>query len=615
MKFIQRVAWTATVVTYFLIALGGTVLATDSGLSCPDWPFCYGQAYYSGTYHAFLEEFHRFTAAAVSILVVLLVIGIIAWARKDRALLTMAIAAPILLAIQIVLGGLTVLWKLPPQIITAHLATALAIFAIVITIAVLSGKPARRGDGLPSPEHPAKTRKFAQLAISNALLVYILMLFGSYVTGSQAGLACLGWPLCTPASWAVSNHLADINILHRVFAVFVGLVMLWTVISALRRWRVARAQAIVGLVGGVLFVCQAIVGGLIVLLEEPAFVAGLHLALATAVWGTLVLLAALATNQLRAAPVAPRFIEGEIEKMERAEAEAKKELGVVRQTIANYVDLMKPHVTVLLLGVTAAAMAIAKQGLPPLALVIPTLLGGAMAAGSANCINCYIDRDIDQIMGRTQRRSLPSGRVEPRQALIFGIFLGVASFIVLALFVNLLSAVLATSAILFYVFVYTLWLKRSTVQNIVIGGAAGAVPVLVGWAAVTNSLSLPAIWLFAIIFFWTPPHFWALSLLIQKDYEKAGIPMLPVVKGEAETRRQILLYSLLLLALTLVLFVMGTMGYFYLAGAVILGGGLVYLAIRLWRDQSKKWARTLFWYSNMYLAAIFAIMVLDRVIH
>ena len=610
MKFIRRIAWAATVVTYFLIALGGTVLATDSGLSCPDWPFCYGQAYYSGTYHVFLEQFHRFTAATVSILIVLLVIGIIAWARKDRALLMMAIAAPILLVVQIVLGGLTVLWKLPPQIITAHLGTALAIFAIVITIAVLSGKPARRGDGLPSPEHPAKTRKFVQLAISNALLVYILMLFGSYVTGSEAGLACLGWPLCTPAPWAVSNHLANINILHRVFAVFVGLVTLWTVISALRRWRVARGQAIVGLVGGVLFVCQAIVGGLIVLLKEPAFVAGLHLALATAVWGTLVLLAALASNQLRAAPQ-----QQEIEKVEQAEAEAKKEIGVVRQTIANYVDLMKPHVTVLLLGVTAAAMAIASQGLPPLILVIPTLLGGAMAAGSANCINCYIDRDIDQVMGRTQRRSLPSGRVEPRQALVFGIILGIGSFIIFIAFVNLLSAVLACSAILFYVFVYTLGLKRTSTQNIVIGGAAGAVPVLVGWAAVTNSLSLPAIWLFAIIFFWTPPHFWALSLLIQKDYEKAGIPMLPVVKGEAETRRQILLYSLIVLAITLVLFAMGTMGYFYLAGAVILGGGLVYLALRLWRDQSKKWARTLFWYSNMYLAAIFAIMVLDRVIH
>ncbi len=558
MKSIRIAAWAGVVVTYFLIGLGGTVLATNSGLSCPDWPLCYGQAYYSGTYQVFLEQFHRFTAATVSILIVLLLIGVIAWARKDRALLTMAIAAPMLLAIQIVLGGLTVLWKLPPQIITAHLGAALAIFAIVITIAVLSGKPA------PGKEHPAKTHKFAQLAITNALLVYILMLLGSYVTGSGAALACPGWPLCTPASWAVSNHLAEINILHRIYAVFVGLVTLWTVISALRRWRVARGQAIVGLVGGLLFVYQAIVGGLIVLLKEPAFVAGLHLALATAVWGTLVLLAALASNQLRAAPQ-----QQEIEEMEQAETEAKN----------------------------------------------PTLLGGAMAAGSANCINCYIDRDIDQVMGRTQRRSLPSGRVEPRQALVFGIFLGVGAFIILTAFVNLLSAVLACSGILFYVFVYTMWLKRSTVQNIVIGGAAGAVPVLVGWAAITNNLSLPAIWLFAIIFFWTPPHFWALSLLIQKDYEKAGIPMLPVVKGEAETRRQILLYSLLLLALTLMLFVMGIMGYFYLAGAVILGGRLVYLAIRLWRDQSKKWARTLFWYSNMYLAAIFAIMVLDRVIH
>jgi protoheme IX farnesyltransferase len=604
MTFIRRIAWVATAVTYFLIALGGTVLATGSGLSCPDWPFCYGQAYYSGTYHVFLEQFHRFTAATVSVLIVLLVIGIIVWARKDRALLALAIAAPILLAVQIVLGGLTVLWKLPPQIIMAHLGTALAIFAVVITIAVLSGKPGQ------SKELPAKTRKFAQLALVNALLVYILMLLGSYVTGSSAALACPGWPFCTPAAWAINNHLASINILHRVFAVFVGLVTLWTVIAALRRWRVARGQAIVGLVGGILFIWQAIVGGLIVLLKEPAFVAGLHLALAAAVWGTLVLLAALASRQLRAAP-APQ----EIEQMEQAEAEAKKEVGLVRQTISNYVDLMKPHVTVLLLGVTLASMAIAVQGLPPLALVIPTLLGGAMAAGSANCINCYIDRDIDEIMGRTQRRSLPSGRVEPRQALIFGIALGVTSFIVLFAFVNLLSAVLAFSAILFYVFVYTLGLKRTTTQNIVIGGAAGAVPVLVGWAAITNGLSLPPIMFFAIIFFWTPPHFWALSLLIQKDYEKAGIPMLPVVKGEAETRRQILLYSVFLLALTLALFVLGIMGYFYLVGAALLGGGLVYYAVRLWRDQSKKWARKLFWYSNMYLAAIFALMVLDRVIH
>jgi protoheme IX farnesyltransferase len=272
-------------------------------------------------------------------------------------------------------------------------------------------------------------------------------------------------------------------------------------------------------------------------------------------------------------------------------------------------------VTVLLLGTTLAAMAIAKGSLPSFGLVLATLLGGAMAAGSANCINCYIDRDIDQIMGRTQRRSLPSGKVQPAQALAFGLVLGVGSFIILASFVNLLSAALALSAILFYIFVYTVGLKRTSAQNIVIGGAAGAVPVLVGWAAATNTVSLPAIWLFAIVFYWTPPHFWALALLIQKDYEKARVPMLPVVMGERETRRQIFLYSLLLLAVTLVLFAMHVMGYLYLIAALALGGVLVYMATRLLFDGTKHWARTLFWYSNCYLAAIFAAMVIDRVIH
>jgi len=505
------------------------------------------------------------------------------------------------LAIQIVLGGLTVLWKLPPTIITAHLGTALVIFAMVITVAVMSGK------AKPSKEHPAKTRKFARLAMTNALLVYGLMLSGSYVVGSGATLACPGWPLCGAApQWAVQFHLADINSFHRLVATFVGLVLIWTLVSAWRRRNVAPGQAWVALVAGVLFVTQAAVGGLIVLLRRPDFVAGLHLALATAVWGSLVLLAVLAARQLRAAPQGV-----ELEEL----AEEEKPVGPIRQTISSYIDLMKPHVTVLLLGTTVAAMAIAAQGLPPLGLVLATLLGGAMAAGSANCINCYIDRDIDQIMGRTQRRSLPAGKVQPAQALIFGITLGVGSFIILAVFVNLLSAVLACSAILFYVFVYTIWLKRSSAQNIVIGGAAGAVPVLVGWAAVTHTITLPAIWLFAIIFYWTPPHFWALSLLIQKDYEKASIPMMPVVMGERETRKQIFLYSLLLLAVTLILFAMRAMGYFYLFVAIVLGGILLYMSIRLLRDKSKKWARTLFWYSNCYLALIFAAMVVDRVIH
>src|SRR6266487_4421414 len=595
MKIVRRIAWVTVGFTYFLIALGGTVRVSDSGLSCPDWPLCHGNIFVALDYHVLLEQFHRYTASIVSVLIITLAISALIWARQERQVLIPALLAPFFLVIQIVLGGLTVLWKLPPTIITAHLGTALAIFAMVITVAIMSGK------ANPSKEHPAKTRKFVRLAMTNALLVYGLMLSGSYVVGSGATLACPGWPLCgTAPQWAVQYHLADVNTFHRLVATFVGLVLIWTLISAWRRRKVAPGQAWVALVAGILFVAQATVGGLVVLLKRPDFVAGSHLALATAVWGSLVLLAVLAARQLRATPQG-----AELEEL----AEEKKEAGPIRQTISSYIDLMKPHVTVLLLGTTVAAMAIAHQGLPPLGLVLATLLGGAMAAGSANCINCYIDRDIDQIMGRTQRRSLPSGKVQPTHALIFGVILGVGAFVIL------LSATLACSAILFYVFVYTMGLKRTSAQNIVIGGAAGAVPVLVGWAAVTNNLSLPAIWLFAIIFYWTPPHFWALSLLIQKDYEKARIPMLPVVMGERETRKQILLYSLLLLAVTLVLFGMGAMGYFYLISALTLGGILVYMSIRLLREKTKSWAKTLFWYSNCYLAMIFAAMVIDRVIH
>ncbi len=607
MKLIRRIAWIAVLFTYLQVSLGVTVRVNNAGLSCPDWPLCYNKVFTFPDLGALLEESHRYNATIVSVLIVALTISVFIWARKERQVLIPTLIALTLLVVEIVLGGLTVLWKLPPTIITAHLGTAWAIFAMVITVAVMSGKQTPNYETLnkktPNKENLDKTRKFTLLAMTNALFVYGLMLSGSYVVGSGASLACPGWPLCgTPPTWAVMYHLADINVLHRYIATFVGLVLIWTLISAWRRRKVAPGQARVALAAGLLFVAQAIVGGLVVLLQRPDMIAILHLALATAVWGTLVLLAVLAARQLRAASLAPPS-EGEAE----ARAEAL-------QTIANYVDLMKPHVTVLLLGTTAAAMAIASRGLPPLGLVAATLLGGAMAAGSANCINCYIDRDIDQIMGRTQRRSLPSGRVQPTQALIFGITLGVGAFITLAAFVNLLSATLACSAILFYVFVYTMWLKRSSAQNIVIGGAAGAVPVLVGWAAVTNTITLPAIWLFAIIFYWTPPHFWALSLLIQKDYEKARVPMMPVVMGENETRRQIFLYSLLLLAVTLVLFGMHAMGYVYLVAAVILGGILIYMSVRLLRDKTKRWARTLFWYSNCYLAMIFAVMVVDRVI-
>jgi heme o synthase len=284
-----------------------------------------------------------------------------------------------------------------------------------------------------------------------------------------------------------------------------------------------------------------------------------------------------------------------------------------RKALGAYIGLMKPHVTVLLLGTTLAAMAVA--GMPSLPVVLATLLGGALAAGSANALNCYWDRDIDQVMSRTRSRALPSHTVGEKPALLFGLGLGVASFLLLSLVVNLLAALLALSAILFYVGIYTMWLKRTTPQNIVIGGAAGAVPVLVGWAAATGTVSLAAVWMFMIIFLWTPPHFWALSLVLRKDYERAGVPMLPVVAGERETHRQIILYSLLLLAASCVLVTTHVVGMLYLFSAALLGGGVLVLAIMLAREKTLASARRLFWFSNYYLALLFAIMVVDHLIH
>jgi heme o synthase len=286
-----------------------------------------------------------------------------------------------------------------------------------------------------------------------------------------------------------------------------------------------------------------------------------------------------------------------------------------RVIFSSYIGLMKPHVTVLLLGTTLAAMALAGRGLPAASITIATLIGGLFAAGSANAINCYWDRDIDKLMSRTKSRALPAGRISDTHALIFGIVLGALSFIILGVFANWLAASLAVAAILFYVCIYTMWLKRTTTQNIVIGGAAGAVPVLVGWAAATGSLNWAAFWLFAIVFMWTPPHFWALSLVLRKDYARAGVPMLPVVKGEAATYRQIVLYTVLLVASTLSLFAIHLLGYIYLAVAVLLGAGLIVLTIRLMRIRTLKEARSVFWFSNYYLALLFAAMVVDHIFH
>ena len=294
-------------------------------------------------------------------------------------------------------------------------------------------------------------------------------------------------------------------------------------------------------------------------------------------------------------------------------ADRRAQLGT-REVLAAYVALTKPRIIELLLITTVPSMIVAANGWPPLMLMLWTVLGGTLAAGGANAINCYIDRDIDEVMTRTRRRPLPAHKIRPRNALAFGAALGMTAFVLLWAAVNLLAAALALAALLFYVFVYTLALKRWTPQNIVIGGAAGAMPALVGWAAVRESIELPAVVLFAIIFYWTPPHFWALSLRYERDYAAAGVPMMPVVYGRTETTKHILLYSLMLFAMSLAFFSIGRMGLIYLGATLLLNAGFIGYAVQLWRRPEARRAWNLFHYSIYYLALLFCAAAADELV-
>jgi protoheme IX farnesyltransferase len=280
-----------------------------------------------------------------------------------------------------------------------------------------------------------------------------------------------------------------------------------------------------------------------------------------------------------------------------------------RQLVADYVELTKPKVQTLLLFTTVTTMEIA--GSPPLSRIALTCLGGYLSAGGAGAVNHFYDRDIDAQMTRTASRPIPAGRVSPRAALTYGIVLSALSFLLLWTCVNLLSASLALGGFVGYVGVYTMWLKRRTPQNIVIGGAAGAVPPLVGWAATRGTVSWTAVYLFAIVFYWTPPHFWALSLLMKDEYAKVSIPMMPVVRGERETRRQILLYTLLLYAISQLPFCAGAFGAFYLVASMVLGLAFIGGALWLYRKAERRIALRLYLFSLAYLALLFGAMVVD----
>jgi len=452
-----------------------------------------------------------------------------------------------------------------------------------------------------------------------AAVVFAQLLLGSWVTGRGAGLAFPDFPLhdgrVVPA---FTDEASGLQFAHRLMAY---LIVALVVMTALRVRRTFGRDALVTRlvrVGTALVGVQVVLGALNVVTELHAASVTAHLSVATLIWGTL-WSAWLVARRTAAVDVSkpvdtsepnekglPPMIESPVAETSEPSAPPRR-----RSKVAAYTALTKPRIIELLLVTTLPTMVVAARAVPGVGLMVATLVGGALAAGGANALNMVVDRDIDARMDRTANRPLVTGEIGPRAAVVFALALELGAFVVLAVFANLLSALLAMSATAFYVGVYTLWLKRRTPQNIVIGGAAGAVPVLVGWAAVTGRVDWAPLVLFAVIFAWTPPHFWALAIKYRDDYSRADVPMLPSVVSLARTARQILVYTIGLWALTLLFAPVGRMGGIYLSAAVVLGAVFVGRAIGLMRTLTEKAAVGVFKWSLTYVMLLFAAMAAD----
>ena len=591
--------------TIGLVVIGVIVRATDSGMGCPDWPLCYGQIIPPTTdsgdviaYKAWLEWIHRAIAAMIG-LIVLAVVALALRNLKDRRSLQGAsIALLALVLFQAWLGRQTVLESNSGASVTAHLASAMAFVGLQVWVLARSGYAETLG-GI----RRASGSVVAPIVAAGA--IYALLLFGSNVTGTDTGLLYPDWPLMGGTLFPPITELSTPMILHRYATAIVALILI-SAIWIVRREKgsPARVRQLLTYAAAV-FAVQCVIGAVQIFTKLAPWTQTLHVALATVIWILTVGAASIA------------LLEGRVAGGSSPGGSKRSEL-TLRETIFAYVALTKPRIVELLLITTVPAMLLAAHGFPPLTLIAATLVGGTLSAASANVFNCIIDADIDAKMARTAARPLVTGRISIGAALLFASILGVASFLFLAFTTTMMAAFVSLLAIAFYVLIYTLILKRSTPQNIVIGGAAGALPPVIGWAAVTGDISLVPILLFALVFYWTPPHFWALALRIGPDYAAAGVPMLPVTAGPAETARQIWLYTILLVVMSLMLWAVAGMGLVYL-GAAIVGGGIFLL--RAWRLRSDvlgdgllRGATRLYRYSISYLTLIFAAIAIDSIL-
>jgi len=666
--------------TLALVVIGVVVRATDSGLGCPDWPLCYGQVIPPLDFKAWAEWIHRLIAAVIGVMILGVAVLAVVDHRDRRSLVVPSLGAVGLVVFQAWLGRETVRLGNSGESVTAHLAAAMALAGVLTYLLVRAGYPARlpgrgRSQGFTLLAAFTAAATFALLIFgANVTALGAALVFPDWPLMGGAVVPPFGEMQGDTATLAFTHAL------HRYVGVVVGLVLAATWIAAWRTRRAGRMSRrlfVLLTIAAVLYPLQALVGAAQVWTQLAPWTQSVHVALAAFIWTSAVGAAFVSYYEARAAvpaaagtgtsaptsgrdpQVASGVAAGVGAGMSAAVTAAGAPAGVGASedppgagapevpaaadappgpdappgaatrrrrgdTVRAYVALTKPRIIELLLITTVPAMVLATRDLPGVDwvdwgwLVAWTLLGGTLAAGSANAINQYLDRDIDLLMTRTRRRPLPAAAVEPEQALVFGIVLGVISIAFLAYLVNLVAAFLTLLAIAFYVFVYTIVLKRTSTQNIVIGGAAGALPPVIGWAAVTGRVEVPALLLFAIVFYWTPPHFWALSMRIAKDYAAAGVPMLPVVRGTAETTRQILLYTILLVAISIIFFAVARMGLIYLAAAIVMGAIFLWQAAKLNRtvtvEGTTAGAIRLYKFSISYLTILFAAVAIDALV-
>ncbi len=613
MKTFRYFLLATSVVIFMLVVAGNVVRVSDSAQGCPDWPTCFGQFGWPAADQARLQVLHRGLAALAGLMV-----AISAWwayrLHAARIILLPMAGGVGLMAIEIGLGAGLALAANPLPLAGTHLVLALGVLGLAVgaTTAAYGLYPAQSANSFAPPAYgddavedelphaqPWRSRlifrsPFARLSLTAALAVFLVLVSGAVVVAGNAPQACSGWPLC--GGGLPDTFQGWLAFTHRLVTLGAGLLVALVFWIA---WRTQRSQRVIlsaSSAAFVLFLGEILIGAAKVTRGFPTDLVGLHAAVSAGLWAVLAVL------------VAAVGLAGRTREAEGLEAAQRSPF---RQRAKDFVLLNKPVIVLLLLVTTYAGMVLGGRRLPDFSLALWTMVGGALAAGGASALNQYIDRELDKNMQRTAKRPLPSGRMQAAEGIAYGLAAFLAAFVLLAVFVNLLAALLSLAGMIYYVLLYSVWLKKLTVQNIVIGGGAGAIPPLVGWAAAAGSLNIPSLFLFAIVFLWTPPHFWALALVRRNDYARAGVPMLPVVQGEKAARWQILLYTLELVGLTLLMPALHITGVIFLFSALALGAWLVSTAWRVWKTGGNKIAYKMYRYSSMYLAFLFLALVLD----